>query len=453
MSGISSFFEGLTHTMKVNLGQIGKVIQKNKNLPQLNILFDYATSFIDSFNRLEINIEPDLSLNKFLEKLEKSLTELPTITVAIMVKNQEKRILSTINSAFNIADNIYIMDTGSTDKTIDIIRDIDNPKISLVESSWVEDYSFMRNKMIEGIKSPWIFILDSDEIISSSVESYKLKLLLSFLDVIFPISNVRIRVNVMYPHTSKFVTADRLLKKTDSIHYVGLVHEEPVSTNGTPLVTLLCNMQLVNHGNDVSEVKRFNKETRYSQLLIEMHQKEPDNPRWIALSSLDLITKMYDRQDLDNILMKYIKVDDTKALSIENLATHEYVRIILEKCIVFYIQSERYSEVERLLILCRYKYPNNINFIFYKYFQKLEKIDMQIQDILNELISETNLVSMDRLEIDSQKDDSLLQAITIKLLFKIGRYDDAKRYLNELSDTFSRSIIRDEIRLLTAYVE
>ena len=45
------------------------------------------------------------------------------VSLAIMVKNEEKNIVKTLSSCTNYIDNLYIYDTGSTDNTIRVITD------------------------------------------------------------------------------------------------------------------------------------------------------------------------------------------------------------------------------------------------------------------------------------------------------------------------------------------
>ena len=44
-----------------------------------------------------------------------------TITVLLMVKNEKDSIKNTINSFKRYIDTVIVLDTGSTDNTIDII--------------------------------------------------------------------------------------------------------------------------------------------------------------------------------------------------------------------------------------------------------------------------------------------------------------------------------------------
>jgi tetratricopeptide (TPR) repeat protein len=78
----------------------------------------------------------------------------------MIVKNEEKFIQGCLNSVKSIVDEIVIVDTGSTDSTLDLIRPF-NAKI--VHYPWSNDFAAARNVGLELAKTPWILMLDADE--------------------------------------------------------------------------------------------------------------------------------------------------------------------------------------------------------------------------------------------------------------------------------------------------
>lgn len=92
-----------------------------------------------------------------------------TIWANTIVQNEENFIWFAIMSVVDYVDKILIWDTGSTDKTVDIIKElikIKGKKISFKEVGEVDKYQFskMRQKMLDESKADWILILDGDEI-------------------------------------------------------------------------------------------------------------------------------------------------------------------------------------------------------------------------------------------------------------------------------------------------
>ena len=87
-------------------------------------------------------------------------SEKPFISVAMMVKNEEKFLGEALESAKAWADEIVVVDTGSTDKTVEIAK-AHGVKLSFFE--WCDDFSAARNETLRCASGEWIVILDADE--------------------------------------------------------------------------------------------------------------------------------------------------------------------------------------------------------------------------------------------------------------------------------------------------
>src|SRR5688572_26681979 len=88
------------------------------------------------------------------------------ITVHCLVKNEENFIWYALNSVLDYVERIIVWDTGSTDRTVEIIKSIKSEKIEFEEKGLVdpEGVTRLRNEMIDITKTNWIMILDGDEV-------------------------------------------------------------------------------------------------------------------------------------------------------------------------------------------------------------------------------------------------------------------------------------------------
>lgn len=87
------------------------------------------------------------------------------ITAHVLLKNEENFVWYSIMSVINYVDRIIIYDTGSDDKTINIIKKINDKKIILREiksDKFYEDK--LRQQMLDETTSDWFIVLDADEI-------------------------------------------------------------------------------------------------------------------------------------------------------------------------------------------------------------------------------------------------------------------------------------------------
>lgn len=88
------------------------------------------------------------------------------LTVHCIVKNEERWIWYALSSILDIAGEILVFDTGSTDKTVDIIKTFKSKKIIFEEKGEVNPAGLtkLRLEQLKKTKTEWFLILDGDEI-------------------------------------------------------------------------------------------------------------------------------------------------------------------------------------------------------------------------------------------------------------------------------------------------
>ncbi|HJX58976.1 MAG TPA: glycosyltransferase [Patescibacteria group bacterium] len=92
-----------------------------------------------------------------------------SIWAHVLVKNEERYVWYAVTSVIDFVDKVLLWDTGSTDKTPRIIKEIQKRypgKIDFKEFGEVtpQGYTDLRQKMLEETTSDWFMILDGDEV-------------------------------------------------------------------------------------------------------------------------------------------------------------------------------------------------------------------------------------------------------------------------------------------------
>lgn len=96
-----------------------------------------------------------------------------TISLCMIVKNEEETLARCLNSIKNLVDEIIIIDTGSTDKTQEIASEYTD---KIYNFDWVNDFSLARNYSFSKATKEYQLWLDADDIITEEDNKKILKL-------------------------------------------------------------------------------------------------------------------------------------------------------------------------------------------------------------------------------------------------------------------------------------
>jgi tetratricopeptide (TPR) repeat protein len=82
------------------------------------------------------------------------------LTLCLIAKNEESMLPGCLESVRGVVDDIVLVDTGSTDRTMALAR---AAGATVVERPWDDDFSAPRNLAVEHARGDWILMLDADE--------------------------------------------------------------------------------------------------------------------------------------------------------------------------------------------------------------------------------------------------------------------------------------------------
>lgn len=92
------------------------------------------------------------------------------LSVALAIFNEEAAITRCIESVYDIADEIIVIDGGSTDETLSILKKLD--KKGIVKITHTENppmFHINKQKALEKCTGDWILQLDADEVVSAEL--------------------------------------------------------------------------------------------------------------------------------------------------------------------------------------------------------------------------------------------------------------------------------------------
>lgn len=87
------------------------------------------------------------------------------LSLCMIAKNEEQYLENCLNNIKELADEIIIADTGSTDKTKEIARKFTS---KVFDFKWNDNFSEARNFSLSKATKEWILVLDADELIDKA---------------------------------------------------------------------------------------------------------------------------------------------------------------------------------------------------------------------------------------------------------------------------------------------
>lgn len=140
------------------------------------------------------------------------------ISACYMVKNEELNLPRSLDSIKNAVDEIIVVDTGSTDNTIQIAESY-NAKV--IQTQWQDDFSTPRNLAIDNATGDWIIFLDADEFFKFPNQIKNAIKNISADTVIIPRIDIDEDENRELNHDWSM----RIFRNVDYLRYKGLIHE------------------------------------------------------------------------------------------------------------------------------------------------------------------------------------------------------------------------------------
>ena len=197
------------------------------------------------------------------------------VSVIIITKNEEKNIARCIKSVL-WADEIVIVDTFSTDRTIEICRKFTD---KIFQEKWM-GYGPQKNLCASKAKNNWVLNIDADEIISSECAEAIQKLLLSkpkFPLYRFPrknfFSNRWVRYAGWYPDLISRLYDKSLISFSES-----MVHERLIPDNNAGTI----NHAILHYSFEGME-DYIERQNRYSTLFAKEKKRENWEAGWTHL--------------------------------------------------------------------------------------------------------------------------------------------------------------------------
>lgn len=302
----------------------------------------------------------------------------PTLSVCMIVKNEEENLPRALGSIQGLADEIIVVDTGSTDRTVEIARTF-GAKVYFFE--WCDDFSAARNESLRHATCDHILWLDGDdELPKKEHEKIKKDLLIKKDHAFY----LHIKNNLQ-SHENVSIQL-RMFPNKRGIRFSGRVHEQVYDAIVDAGIKMsLCHATIIHHGylNNEDIIKKLK---RNEVLLKQELENNPDKANTLLFLARTLkgLNKIDEASHCLDILIE-------RAREGVEFRSTDLFRIVL---------------VEKTSILC---------------------LNNRLGDAIS-LMEEFNA---------PQGKDNLINFTMAELYYKSGDYENAYRYLERMrSETF-----------------
>ncbi len=225
----------------------------------------------------------------------------PTISVCLIVKNEEKYLDNCLSSVKHIADELIIVDTGSTDRTVEIAQKYTD-KVYL--HPWKDSFSEARNHYLQYAKGNWIFQIDADEeLVQEDIPVIRKAIQKPGLDGVM----VQIVSKLRNGQSEAIHSVERIFRNNGVIHYEGRVHNRIVGMKNAKVYPI----RLIHYGYDLNQKQSKQKFERTVSLLKMDLEDDPNNPITYHYLSCSYFSQGMFRETLEASL-KAIQLSEDK---------------------------------------------------------------------------------------------------------------------------------------------
>ena len=208
------------------------------------------------------------SVMALLEKKE------PTLSLCMIAKNEEQFIGDCLASVRELVDEIIVVDTGSTDRTISIAESYGAKVFHL---PWQGDFATARNESLSHATGDWILVLDADETIPAEGHAELRKSLRDPENVGYAL----VIENLLGKDGEESQTAliFRLFRNRPDIRFEGIIHEQAMlaaQRTGLPIQNI--HSRIVHRGYLNQYLEQRDKFQRNLNILLRQAEDEPQNP-------------------------------------------------------------------------------------------------------------------------------------------------------------------------------
>lgn len=199
------------------------------------------------------------------------------LSLCLIVRNEEASLERCLKSAASLVDEIIVVDTGSTDKSLQIAETFG---AKIFKTEWEDDFSKARNHALEKASGHWILVLDADEVLgyvsrdtlyallhSQEAEGYFIKI-----------------ISILGSNSESETSEDwvvRLFRNKPQYRFQGVIHEQvkpAISSASGDASIKMSDLTIYHDGYLTATIKQKKKVKRNSRIIQKALVQNPNHP-------------------------------------------------------------------------------------------------------------------------------------------------------------------------------
>jgi glycosyltransferase involved in cell wall biosynthesis/predicted Zn-dependent protease len=210
----------------------------------------------------------------------------PSLSVCLIVKNEGQFLAQCLKSIRGLGAQLIVVDTGSTDRTVEIAREFG---AEIYSFAWCDDFSAARNAALEHATGDWILMLDADEELPAAQHEDLRADMRNAAAIAFRLPLVNVGKE---DEGRSFVP--RLFRNAPRVCFTGRIHEQVfasllVHAKKWGLKTAFGSAELLHHGYTPELLQGRNKIARNLKLLQVAVAESPADVNLLMNLGLELV--------------------------------------------------------------------------------------------------------------------------------------------------------------------
>ncbi|GEO24719.1 hypothetical protein AAC03nite_05040 [Alicyclobacillus acidoterrestris] len=302
-----------------------------------------------------------------------------SVAALVLTRNSSRTIRDCLSALKGAVDQIVVVDTGSTDDTIDIVKQMGEAVHSF---HWCDDFSQARNFALRFVETDWVIAIDSDEILFQSDRKCIKQVAGIFAGMRQPVVLGINQVNKV-PNRIESCWQFRMFRTDQGLAWESPIHEYVVPQDPTEQVDYrYVNIRVLHDGYDPSAVSRQDKFRRNVEILRRVVKNDPDNLDMRYYLGRDAFHLGQYQEALENL---------EEAYRLSEIA-HRFNNPMIDVFLILTLEKlERYRDAEHLARRMTQKYPQYPDGHYLYARLMFARIHRDLNEVFNETQTARNL--------------------------------------------------------------